>query len=63
MLFCSRPRWSSQFEKEELRITKTFKNVDPDKQLLVLNAALKEFTEKGFEQASTNQIVKECGYW
>lgn len=35
--------------------------MDPDKQLLVLNAALKEFTEKGFEQASTNQIVKEAG--
>lgn len=42
-------------------ITKTFKNVEPKKQKQILNAALKEFTEKGFEQASTNQIVKDAG--
>lgn len=31
------------------------------KQKRIINAALKEFSEKGFEQASTNQIVKEAG--
>lgn len=42
-------------------ITKTFKNVEPEKQRQILNAALKEFNYKGFEQASTNQIVKDAG--
>jgi len=44
-----------------LEITKTFKNVESEKQRQILNAALKEFTNKGFEQASTNQIVKDAG--
>lgn len=38
-----------------------FKNLDNDKQKRIINAALKEFTEKDFDQASTNQIVKEAG--
>lgn len=42
-------------------MTKTFQNVEPEKQQQILNAALQEFTEKGFDQASTNQIVKAAG--
>lgn len=48
-------------KKGKSKITKTFKNVDPAKQRHILNAALKEFSEKGFELASTNQIVKDAG--
>lgn len=41
-------------------MTKTFKNLDNDKQKRIINAALKEFSKKDFEQASTNQIVKDA---
>ena len=42
-------------------ITETFKNLEESKQQRILNAALKEFAENGYEQASTNQIVKNAG--
>lgn len=42
-------------------ISTRFNNVEPAKQKRILEAALKEFAEKGFKQASTNQIVKEAG--
>lgn len=35
--------------------------MEKEKQKRIINAGLKEFSEKGFEQASTNQIVKEAG--
>lgn len=38
-----------------------FLNLDPKKQKRILNAALKEFAQKGYDDASTNQIVKEAG--
>lgn len=38
----------------------TFKNLDKNKQKRIINAALREFTEMGFEQASTNRIVKNA---
>ncbi len=38
-----------------------FYQLDTAKQNKIINAALKEFTEKGFEHASTNQIVKNAG--
>lgn len=41
-------------------MTKTFNSLDITKQKRILNAALKEFAEKGFKQASTNKIVKEA---
>ncbi|WP_449354585.1 TetR/AcrR family transcriptional regulator [Virgibacillus natechei] len=44
-----------------MTITKTFNNLDENKQQRILNAALKEFAENGYEQASTNQIVKNAG--
>lgn len=38
-----------------------FLNLDPEKQKRILNAAIREFAEQGYEQASTNRIVKEAG--
>ena len=37
-----------------------FLNLDVEKQDRILNAAMKEFAQKGFEKASTNEIVKEA---
>lgn len=41
-------------------MNKTFKNLDRDKQKRIINAALREFTVMGFDQASTNRIVKNA---
>ncbi|PUB10440.1 TetR family transcriptional regulator [Paenisporosarcina sp. OV554] len=38
-----------------------FLNVDPEKQERIINAASKEFAQKGYDNASTNEIVKEAG--
>jgi AcrR family transcriptional regulator len=38
-----------------------FESLDKTKKKRIINAALKEFAAKGFDQASTNQIVKEAG--
>ncbi|SDI03867.1 TetR/AcrR family transcriptional regulator [Alteribacillus bidgolensis] len=43
-----------------MEITQSFINLDHDKQQRILNAALEEFAEKGFKQASTNRIVKNA---
>lgn len=40
---------------------KTFENLDQNKQQRILNAALKEFENNDYEQASTNRIVKRAG--
>ena len=37
-----------------------FLNLNPEKQDRILNAALKEFAQKGYQNASTNEIVKEA---
>ncbi len=37
-----------------------FLNLNPEKQSRILNAAMKEFAAKGYENASTNEIVKEA---
>ena len=37
-----------------------FLNLEPEKQERIINAAMKEFAEKGFKNASTNEIVKEA---
>lgn len=47
--------------KEGFGVTKKFRNVDIEKQQQILNAALQEFTEKEYDLASTNKIVKEAG--
>ncbi len=38
-----------------------FWNLDKEKQDRIVNAAMKEFSQKGYNLASTNQIVKEAG--
>ncbi len=38
-----------------------FKNIDPEKRDKIINAALTEFAQNGFEKASTNEIVKNAG--
>lgn len=40
---------------------KVFVELDKDKQDRIVDAALKEFAEYGYENGSTNRIVKECG--
>lgn len=37
---------------------KTFESLPADKQQRIINAALKEFADQGFDNASTNRIVK-----
>ncbi|MCM3694056.1 TetR/AcrR family transcriptional regulator [Neobacillus niacini] len=38
-----------------------FFNLDPEKQDRIINAAIKEFALKGYDNASTNEMVKEAG--
>ena len=38
-----------------------FLNLKPEKQEKILEAAIKEFADKGFEKASTNEIIREAG--
>jgi TetR/AcrR family transcriptional regulator len=38
-----------------------FLNLKPEKQEKILEAAIREFADKGFEKASTNEIVREAG--
>ncbi|MFD1929556.1 TetR/AcrR family transcriptional regulator [Sporosarcina siberiensis] len=41
-----------------MTIYSTFDNLKTEKQELIINAALKEFVQVGFEKASTNEIVR-----
>jgi TetR/AcrR family transcriptional regulator len=38
-----------------------FFNLDKEKQDRIINAAIKEFAQKGYDSASTNEIVKDAG--
>ncbi|WP_191565665.1 TetR/AcrR family transcriptional regulator [Metabacillus idriensis] len=38
-----------------------FLNLDKEKQDRIINAAMKEFAQNGYDKASTNEIVKEAG--
>lgn len=38
-----------------------FLNLDKEKQDRIINAAIKEFAQYGYDKASTNEIVKEAG--
>jgi AcrR family transcriptional regulator len=42
-------------------VVSKFLNLDSEKQNRILNAAINEFAEKGYENASTNEIVKDAG--
>ncbi|MFO7953151.1 MAG: TetR/AcrR family transcriptional regulator [Bacillota bacterium] len=46
---------------EGIVITEKFTTLELAKQERILNAALEEFAEKGYERASTNRIVKKAG--
>jgi TetR/AcrR family transcriptional regulator len=46
---------------EALAVYSKFEQLDSDKQQIILNAALAEFSEKSYKQASTNEIVKRAG--
>lgn len=41
-------------------MTTPFDNLDKEKQERILSAAMKEFASKGYDNASTNEIVKEA---
>ena len=40
---------------------KVFNELEKEKQDRIIEAAIKEFAEYGYENGSTNRIVKECG--
>jgi TetR/AcrR family transcriptional regulator len=42
------------------RLFTKFLNLEQEKQDRIINAAIKEFAHKGYEKASTNEIVKEA---
>lgn len=42
-------------------MTKTFQNVEPEKQQRIIEVAMKHFAEDGYNDASTNKMVKEAG--
>ncbi|SDZ66784.1 DNA-binding transcriptional regulator, AcrR family [Evansella caseinilytica] len=41
-------------------VSSSFFNLDPEKQQRIINAAMSEFSKKGYKLASTNEIVKEA---
>jgi TetR/AcrR family transcriptional regulator len=43
------------------QLTSKFFNLDEEKQQRILNAALNEFAQKGYDHASTNAMVKAAG--
>ncbi|MDQ7833933.1 MAG: TetR/AcrR family transcriptional regulator [Humidesulfovibrio sp.] len=54
------PREASAFRKETRQMNlsrSTFDNLDPQKQRRVLDESLREFAERGYNQASINRIV------
>ena len=51
---------SSVWWKETILIYTKFNNLTIEKQEVIINAAIKEFVQSGFEKASTNEIVKEA---
>ncbi len=42
-------------------INSRFFSLEPEKRERIINAAMEEFVENGYEKASTNEIVKEAG--
>ncbi len=42
-------------------MTEKFFNLEEEKQDRIINAAMKEFSNRGYAQASTNEIVKQAG--
>src|SRR5690625_868840 len=51
----------NNIERKDIIIIYTkFINLNSDKQKAIINAAIMEFTQSGFEKASTNEIVKRA---
>lgn len=48
-------------KKVVLPVFSKFYNLEDEKQIKILNAALKVYVQKGYDHASTNEIVKEAG--
>lgn len=46
--------------KEVMKMYSKFLNLEPEKRERIMNAAIKEFAQKGYKNASTNEIVKEA---
>ena len=44
-----------------MKVISKFLKLEPDKRERIINAAINEFAQKGFKNASTNEIVKEAG--
>lgn len=42
-------------------MTQAFLRLEPQKKTRIIHAALKEFAQKGYQQASTNRIVEKAG--
>ncbi len=38
-----------------------FLSLEPERQVRIINAAIKEFAQKGYKNASTNEIIREAG--
>jgi TetR/AcrR family transcriptional regulator len=53
--------WSTINGKGAASLFSKFFNLDSEKQDRIINAAIKEFAQKGYDNASTNEIVKEAG--
>ncbi|MED3561060.1 TetR/AcrR family transcriptional regulator [Bacillus xiapuensis] len=47
--------------KKAVSMFSKFLNLDQEKQDRIINAAIKKFAQKGYDNASTNEIVKEAG--
>ncbi|WP_371069341.1 TetR/AcrR family transcriptional regulator [Sediminibacillus sp. JSM 1682029] len=52
--------WSNNRGKEIAIINIHFHKLHPEKKTLIINAAIKEFIQNGFNRASTNEMVKEA---
>lgn len=52
--------WSIRLRKKGNVIFSKFLNLEKEKRERILNAAMKEFAQNGFDKASTNEIVKEA---
>jgi AcrR family transcriptional regulator len=48
------------FERRDKEMFSKFLSIDTEKQTKILNAAIKQFAQKGYKNASTNEIVKEA---
>lgn len=53
--------WIYEVKDREVTMNPAFNKLQADKQKNIIEAAMKEFSENGYEKASTNRIVKKAG--